>query len=341
MLIYNSSTNSFWFREGAGWVEIRDGNINELSDADGDTKVQVEESPDDDAIRFDINGVQRLALELSPGGTLRLNTLGSANNLFIGRGSGQSNTSAHNTFVGQFSGSSNTTGISNTFLGDQSGRSNSTGDDNVFLGRVAGDRNESGSSNTYVGHGSGLLNISGSGNVFIGKSSGNTQLVSNTLFIENSSTASPLIYGEFDNDILGFNGDVAIGHQAPVAALHIRDQGTVGQQTIVAILESNNSDRPTLLFSEFPTSTAANGMSIEYNGSGTATQGKFVFNGINAQPLFEMGNDGRFRTLLGDIEIRGLGDRHLRISDSSGNSDRVIIRQNSTNDMYFGDCDDN
>lgn len=45
--------------------------------------------------------------------------------------------------------------------------------------------------------------------------------------------------------------------------------------------------------------------------------------------------------VTGDITIGGSGDKHLNIKDSSGNNDRVLMRQDSTDDVYFGDVDNN
>ena len=57
--------------------------------------------------------------------------------------------------------------------------------------------------------------------MFLGYTAGYDEINSNRLYIENSISSSPLIYGEFDNDILGLNADVAVGHQTPNATLDI------------------------------------------------------------------------------------------------------------------------
>jgi len=51
----------------------------------------------------------------------------------------------------------------------------------------------------------------GSGNVFLGKEAGYSETGSNKLYISNSSTTTPLIYGEFDNYHVKFNGTYAGG----------------------------------------------------------------------------------------------------------------------------------
>ena len=53
-------------------------------------------------------------------------------------------------------------------------------------------------------------NSTGSQNVFIGSSAGFNEAASSRLYIENSNSTSPLIYGEFDNDVVKLNAKVTI-----------------------------------------------------------------------------------------------------------------------------------
>ncbi|MEL7251641.1 MAG: tail fiber domain-containing protein, partial [Bacteroidota bacterium] len=62
------------------------------------------------------------------------------------------------------------------------------GNGNVFLGDEAGH------------------STTGSYNVLLGYNAGYSETSSNKLYIDNSSTSSPLIYGEFDNKLLTVNG---------------------------------------------------------------------------------------------------------------------------------------
>jgi len=109
-------------------------------------------------------------------------------NTLVGYGTGYNNNADYNTFLGTYSGYNNTSGSFNTFLGVYSGYSNTTGAENVFIGYDAGDSNES-----------------GSGNVFIGYEAGYNETGSNKLYIDNSNTSSPLIWGDFSTNILSFN----------------------------------------------------------------------------------------------------------------------------------------
>jgi hypothetical protein len=104
------------------------------------------------------------------------------------------------------------TGAYNTAVGYRAGTNDdgttSAGINNTFIGAFTSNYTN-GSSNTMLGYGAGYFN-SGSGNVFLGKDAGGIETGSNRLYIDNSNTASPLIYGEFDNNKLKINGSLDI-----------------------------------------------------------------------------------------------------------------------------------
>lgn len=154
------------------------------------------------------------------------NTTGS-NNTFVGEASGYNNTTGEeNVFLGMDAGVNNTTGNQNTFLGSNAGAGNTTGYANTYIGDLAGFKNTVGRNNAFVGYGAGFSNITGinntfigkfagrnstgSANVFIGASAGYSEKKSNKLYIDNSSTSAPLIYGDFATNSLKFNGKVII-----------------------------------------------------------------------------------------------------------------------------------
>jgi hypothetical protein len=151
----------------------------------------------------------------------RSNTFGNFNT-FLGNNAGKNNTSAvENTFIGHYAGYSNSTGRFNTFIGSQAGRSNTIAWDNTFIGDYSGYSNTTGGKNTFIGNEAGHDNTSGSLNVFLGNHAGYNETGSNKLYIDNSDTSSPLIYGEFDNDIIAVNGSLGVGTASPVTALEV------------------------------------------------------------------------------------------------------------------------
>ncbi|MGB8770546.1 MAG: hypothetical protein WCC92_13075, partial [Candidatus Korobacteraceae bacterium] len=113
-------------------------------------------------------------------------------NLFVGVGTGGSNTGEDNTFSGSDAGFTNNTGYDNTFSGSQAGYANTNGHDNTFTGVLTGGRNTTGrynsffgvfaglnsnaDYNTFLGVDSGFLTITGSNNTFLGAEAGNSNV---------------------------------------------------------------------------------------------------------------------------------------------------------------------
>lgn len=172
-----------------------------------------------------------------------VSNLGGMSNVFCGYQAGNSNSSGYNnTYVGTQSGKSgngtdnvatgylsglnaqgkqncfygsgtnqnnvlnSTTMDDNSFFGYTAGFNNS-GTENLFLGSKSGNYNTGGSRNLFVGRSSGERNLTGNGNVFLGYQSGQFETSSNKLYIDNTGTTTPLIYGDFTTENLTFNVD--------------------------------------------------------------------------------------------------------------------------------------
>lgn len=132
------------------------------------------------------------------------NTTGSFN-VFNGVSSGGSNINGTgNVFSGVWSGALNVDGNNNTYTGNYAG-ANNKGSDNVYVGANAGQQNPNGSFNTYIGFQSGMLST-GSNNVLVGRKAGYSETGSQKLYISNSETTTPLIYGDFASNKLGIGG---------------------------------------------------------------------------------------------------------------------------------------
>lgn len=194
--------------------------------------------------------------------------LSGSNNTFIGRQAGRNavniskntaigNSAGHflsdgddNVMIGYFAGYGILEGDRNVYIGSAAA-TNITGDqggeENVIIGASAG-IDGPGIRNTYLGARAGLGNNGGIHNVILGFNAGaspdtlnNTVLIGyeagfgsnrdNTLMIDNSSTASPLIYGEFDNDLLRVNGKQEISGELDIdktgVALRINGDETI------------------------------------------------------------------------------------------------------------------
>ena len=138
-----------------------------------------------------------------------------------------SNTSGnYNSASGKDALSANTTGSYNAASGNGALTSNTTGGYNTASGTNALYSNTTGSNNLGLGYQSGHLNQTGSKNVFIGYQAGYNETGSDKLYIDNSSTSTPLIYGDFANDALTVNGTLA-------ATGSITTSGTLSSGSIV------------------------------------------------------------------------------------------------------------
>jgi hypothetical protein len=139
-------------------------------------------------------------------------TAGSNNNqdanTFLGYAAGFSNTGGlYNSFTGYGAGYSNTVGGRNICVGAWTGYANTKGERNTFLGQGAGSNNTIGECNTFVGQATGGSNITGSRNVFLGYCAGFQETGSDKLYIDNSQTTTPLIYGNFNLNRVGINNN--------------------------------------------------------------------------------------------------------------------------------------
>ena len=138
------------------------------------------------------------------------NTLGSSN-AGIGVNSLYSNVNGSNNLaIGTSSLRSNVSGSSNSGIGVNALFSNTTGTNNIGIGSSANYYNNGGSNNTLIGTeaGRGTAAHSKSGNVFIGYQAGYNETGSNLLYIDNSNTSDPLIYGNFNTDQVGIGTSI-------------------------------------------------------------------------------------------------------------------------------------
>ena len=167
------------------------------------------------------------------------NSSGTSNS-FFGQSAGKENAGSHNSYFGRSAGNRHTSGNYNSFFGEGSGGKQGGGnsffgsssgtfneaDNNSFFGAVAGNQNTTGTENAFFGRRSGLGNRQGSFNTFLGYQAGinNRQgdrniclgynagpsvedsVKSDKLYIDIERTSDPLIYGEFDNNLVKVNG---------------------------------------------------------------------------------------------------------------------------------------
>ena len=138
--------------------------------------------------------------------------------------------STGNTAIGHRTLSLETTGEYNTAVGADAGRTNADGENG-------------GGTNVVIGSEAGITDLTpdATGRVLIGFNSWKDRGGNNILSIENSNSVTPLIYGEFDNDIVRIGGQLQIGSS---------DDTTAGS------------------IYTFPTTDGTNGQVLTTNGAG-------------------------------------------------------------------------
>lgn len=169
LLVYDLTTESFWFYTGMEWKELISGYIDKIRDADNDTKIQVEESTNEDIIRFDIAGSEKMVLQSNTNDIVRLDFDDDGLNTLIGDNAGQNMgaSALENTMIGANAGNNATVGIYNTGVGSHTLTSVSS-NFNTALGAWALRHTTTGSKNTALGSGTLTTNITGMENVAVG-----------------------------------------------------------------------------------------------------------------------------------------------------------------------------
>lgn len=139
---------------------------------------------------------------------------GATSSTAVGSSALRNNIGDSNTAIGVSAMFTNTTGANNVAVGVDALRANSTGVYNMAIGTEAL-RFSTGSYNTAVGTwaGRGSASYAGSNNVFIGYASGSAETGSDKLYIANSATTTPLVYGDFATKYLAV-GEVAAADRA-------------------------------------------------------------------------------------------------------------------------------
>jgi trimeric autotransporter adhesin len=190
LMLYDSSAKAFYYYKKTAWKSFAASGV--LIDADGNTSVEVERTPNDDIVRITTAGTDHTLFNKNNTGAfpvINYPANGSLN-LLIGTNSGFNLKAGH---------------IGNTFVGIGAGYNDSTGDYNTSLGENAGWGILSGSRNTNLGAGAGMGLQRGTKNVNIGMLAGwNTVNTHNTIHIGYES-------GYLDS---ATNNNIAIGSSA-------------------------------------------------------------------------------------------------------------------------------
>jgi hypothetical protein len=148
-------------------------------------------------------------------------------------------------------------GSFNVAIGGGNAVNLSSGSDNLLIGYTSGAAITTGSQNIVIGVGAGDDLTTGTGNVFIGfavGSANNIDTENNLLLIDNSSTPTPLIQGDFTNgsECLKINGDLQVsggGLQLGAAGAAVTVDGantaTIDATAYSAVQINSNNDGTT------------------------------------------------------------------------------------------------
>ena len=315
---YQINSDNWLWRGSAGALNTFVGNTQNTTNT-GDQNTAVGYA----ALRDNTSGGWNTALGTS---ALEQNLTG-ATNTAVGYAALRFNTSgSENTAIGYNALTGNITGNNNTALGIQAlnssanGNNNvaigkdvfyqlTTGNSNVALGMGAGGQQTSGDNNVYLGHEAGASSAAHtkSGNVNIGYRAGFGYNTDNRLFIENSNnTTTPLIYGEFDNDILRTN-----------AEFQINDPAVTGYR--------------------FPTADGAANEILQTDGNGTLSwvAAGGGGGGGTLDQAYDEGGAGAGRTIDAvDGAVRINGEDGLIVTGTLGSGDAIEVTGSGTR-MFF------
>ncbi len=245
----------------ASWQAAGGGASSKIEDANANTSINVEASPDQDVIHFNLGGnsgypTNEYFTMIGP----RLEVINSGNSVFIGENAGANDdisvksnvaigtmalnaniTGSNNIAIGASTLTLATGGGNNTAIGHLSGTATTTGISNTFYGYNSGNGNTTGGFNTVVGSAAGNINATGSNNVLIGYNAETSVdgLTNASAIGANASVATS------NSLILGNNANVGIGTSSPADKLEI--EGTTATMLLDHTAAANFS---AVLFSE-------------------------------------------------------------------------------------------
>lgn len=340
MMVFNTDTDVLYFYDGTAFNSISNGVIDLLQDADGNTKIEVEKTSDEDVIHFTMDGTEYYTMY--PG---RMEVLNTGSSIFIGEDAGENddNTDNKNIGIGTSSLKSNISGSRNLAIGKNNLYSNSSGYTNVALGynnlvlNVSGHDNvalgsnslynNNGNYNTAIGVEALFYNTTGSNNSSIGEfslkynttGSYNTSIGRYSLFYNTTGSHNIAIGAESLLHNTSASGNTAIGYES---LYNSNGEGNMALGYKSGRNITTGSNNITIGYKVYaPSPTNSNQMSIGnlifgtgIDGTETSISSGNVGIGVN-NPSVKL-------DVRGDLQLKNLsGEVNLFLNGSSGNSE--------------------
>jgi cytoskeletal protein CcmA (bactofilin family) len=301
-----------------------------VQDADLDTKIQVEESSDEDKIRFDTGGTERAVIDSSglsvTSGTINGVGISSgisnfSQSILISQdaGTGTLSTAGDNTGLGFDVFDDLTSGDFNTALGSSALSKLTTGGENVAIGGNSLDANTTGSNNVAVGTSALGANTTADNNTAVGTNA----LVANTTGADNTAIGRNAL----DALTTGTNS-VAIGESALSTVTTSSGNTAIGKDALVLATGADNTAVGKKAGDAVQAHTRNTFIGDSSGGSVNSSDNTFV--GQNSGSAITSGDAntilGRYDGNSEGLDIR-TSSNHIVLSDGDGVS-RMFIDNN-------------
>ncbi len=326
LLVYDLTNMYFVFYDNGRWNKLQEiESFAFIMDDDEDTRIMVEELPDEDVIHYYTDGTEHFTME---NGRLKVKNTGGS--VFIGDNAGVHDDLSDN---------------NNVFIGSASGNNNINGSDNVGVGSASLFLNNIGGGNTAIGSNSLRNNTTGKSNVAIGTGALYSNTEKNNLLAIGDSA---LYNNGIGATALEANNNVAIGSKALYANTKGKSNTAVGY---LALKSNTNADGNTALGEMVlhENSTGAYNTAVGTQALNKNTTGEWnVASGSNAMNNNETGSRNvAYGTLAGYYNVSGsnntfVGNAAGYSSTGSGNvfiGNKAGYNETGSNKLYISNSD--
>ncbi len=200
------------------------------------------------------------------------------------------------------------TGTANSAFGYQALYSATSGGNNTAFGSSALFTNASGTNNTAIGKEAGYSMSAGTGNVFLGYQAGYSETGSGKLYIANSNTATPLIYGDFTTGYLGISTNTPGAKLDVNGNLKFTGTDTIYSSTGTALTlrsgdGTGNGGALTIRGGNAGVPSGGSGGDLNLNAGGNMPSGGVGYGGLGTPGNVNINGSGGYNSVGGAINI--------------------------------------